>query len=162
MKKKRVSPFQASTQWKTASVSTPIGMWWVVFEDTGVRQLGLQRSEGIPDGMLPKVWLSVISDIAQGRKPQNTVPLLPTGTPFQLAVWNVLHKIPHGQTLTYGEVAQRIGRPTAARAVGTACGANPLPLLIPCHRVLRSSGHLGGYSLGLSLKKQLLNSEISL
>ena len=81
------------------------------------------------------------------------------GTPFQKKVWLALTKIPHGETRTYGEVAKSIGSPGAARAVGTACGANPLPILIPCHRVLAAGGKLGGYSGGLDIKKKLLACE---
>jgi O-6-methylguanine DNA methyltransferase len=82
----------------------------------------------------------------------------PLGTKFQMAVWNELKKIPRGQTKTYGEIAAAIGRPNAARAVGSACGANPLPLFIPCHRVVAKNG-LGGFGSGLPWKKLLLNME---
>ncbi len=81
------------------------------------------------------------------------------GTPFQRRVWRALTRIPLGQTRTYGEVAASIGAPRAARAVGAACGANPLPLLVPCHRVLAAGGGLGGFSGGLSIKKKLLRVE---
>ena len=80
------------------------------------------------------------------------------GTDFQKAVWNELRKIPRGQTRTYGEIAAAIGRPKAVRAVGTACGANPLPLFIPCHRVVAKNG-LGGFGSGLPWKKLLLKEE---
>jgi len=82
----------------------------------------------------------------------------PLGTKFQMAVWNELKKIPRGQTRTYGEIAAAIGRPKAARAVGSACGANPLPLFIPCHRVVAKNG-LGGFRSGLPWKKLLLKNE---
>lgn len=81
-----------------------------------------------------------------------------TGTPFQKAVWNELKKIPRGQTRTYGEIAASIGRPKAVRAVGSACGANPIPLWIPCHRVVAQNG-LGGFGSGLPWKKLLLRLE---
>lgn len=79
-------------------------------------------------------------------------------TPFQQAVWDALEKIPRGQTRTYGEIAAAIGRPKAVRAVGTACGANPLPVFIPCHRVTAKNG-LGGFGSGLPWKVLLLKSE---
>ncbi len=82
----------------------------------------------------------------------------PIGTPFQIAVWNELKKIPRGQTRTYGQIAAAIGRPCAARAVGSACGANPLPIFIPCHRVVAKNG-LGGFGSGLPWKKLLLKEE---
>ena len=81
--------------------------------------------------------------------------------PFERAVLQALRRIPPGQVRTYGEIARTLGKPSAARAVGTACARNPLPLLIPCHRVVRSDGKLGGYSLrgGVALKRQLLEAE---
>jgi len=84
---------------------------------------------------------------------------LTLGTPFQQKVWKVLQTIPYGETRTYKWVAQKIGKPKAVRAVGQACGANPLPLIIPCHRVVASGNKLGGFSGGLRLKKKLLRRE---
>lgn len=78
------------------------------------------------------------------------------GTNFQKQVWQELMKIPHGETRTYKEIAEKIGRPRAVRAVGTAIGKNPIPLIIPCHRVVASGGGLGGYAFGLGTKKRLL------
>jgi len=88
------------------------------------------------------------------------LPLSLTGTPFQQQVWHALQQIPPGTTLSYGELASLIGRPNAHRAVGTAVGVNPFPLLIPCHRVIRSSGTLGGYRGGLERKETLLGHEM--
>lgn len=82
----------------------------------------------------------------------------PQGTEFQQAVWKEMQKIPRGQTRTYGEIAAAIGHPNAVRAVGTACGANPLPLFIPCHRVVAKNG-LGGFGSGLPWKEMLLKLE---
>ena len=88
------------------------------------------------------------------------VPLdLTGGTPFQQKVWRVLCSIPYGQTRSYGWVARKLGKPGAARAVGTACGANPIPIIVPCHRVIASDGSLGGYSGGLAWKRRLLRNE---
>lgn len=87
------------------------------------------------------------------------LPLDVRGTPFQRAVWAKVASIPYGTTTTYGEIAQRIGRPRAARAVGAANGANPLPILIPCHRVIGAGGSLTGYSGGLEAKAALLRLE---
>jgi len=78
------------------------------------------------------------------------------GTPFQREVWRALCQIPFGETRTYGEVATSAGRPRASRAAGQACGKNPLPLFIPCHRVIAADGSLGGFSSGLDLKRSLL------
>jgi len=98
-----------------------------------------------------------LQQFAAGRPVRFTVPLdLTGGTAFQQAVWRTLQKIPRGETRTYAWVARQIGKPNAARAVGGACGANPLPIFVPCHRVVASSGGLGGFSLGLPLKRRLL------
>lgn len=78
------------------------------------------------------------------------------GTPFQKKVWGTISKIPYGQTRSYKDIAHSIGKPNAVRAVGTACGVNPVPLLIPCHRVVKSDGTLGNYGGGFVLKKKLL------
>ncbi len=80
----------------------------------------------------------------------------PSGTAFQHRVWQALQKISYGEVSSYGELARRIGQPGASRAVGQANGANPIPIIIPCHRVVSSNGSLGGYSGGLSIKAQLL------
>lgn len=84
-----------------------------------------------------------------------------TGTPFQHAIWRVLLSIPCGRTMTYSEIAIRLGKPKAARAVGMACGANPIPLIVPCHRVIAANGGLGGYSGrgGAVFKRELLRQE---
>lgn len=90
---------------------------------------------------------------------QDRLPLHVKGTPFQLAVWQELIQIPCTETISYGNLAQRIGRPDAARAVGSAVGRNPVACLIPCHRVLHSDSSLGGYHWGSELKVQLLRAE---
>jgi methylated-DNA-[protein]-cysteine S-methyltransferase len=84
------------------------------------------------------------------------LPLAPAGTPFQLAVWRELCKIPYGKTISYGELARHLGNPNASRAVGLANGANPIPIVIPCHRVIGSNGKLTGYGGGLPIKEKLL------
>ena len=81
------------------------------------------------------------------------------GTPFEMAVWKALQRIPHGATESYGQIAREIGRPGAARAVGRACGRNPVPILVPCHRVVGADGSLTGFSSGLALKSILLSIE---
>jgi len=84
------------------------------------------------------------------------LPLAPDGTGFQSAVWRQLQQIPYGETISYGELARRVGNPKASRAVGSANGANPLPIVIPCHRVIASDGSLGGFGGGLPAKQILL------
>jgi methylated-DNA-[protein]-cysteine S-methyltransferase len=89
----------------------------------------------------------------------DAVPVDLTGTDFQLSVWEALRKIPPGRTLSYGELAKKIGHPTAVRAVGGANGANPVSLVVPCHRVIASDGTMGGYGWGLERKRWLLAHE---
>jgi O-6-methylguanine DNA methyltransferase len=83
----------------------------------------------------------------------------PRGTPFQLEVWQQLRRIPVGTTISYGELARRVGRPNAQRAVGMANASNPIALIVPCHRVIRTGGALGGYAFGLAYKEWLLAHE---
>lgn len=95
----------------------------------------------------------------EGRCTQFSLPYRLEGSPFQQSVWRALTQIPYGALLSYQEVANMIDAPTAVRAVANAIGLNPLPLLIPCHRVIRSSGALGGYRWGIELKSALLQLE---
>ncbi|MBI5810157.1 MAG: methylated-DNA--[protein]-cysteine S-methyltransferase [Deltaproteobacteria bacterium] len=94
-----------------------------------------------------------------GKGPLEGLLLDPRGTAFELSVWNVLMTIPYGQTISYGEAAEKAGLPKGARAVGLACGKNPIPILIPCHRVIKEDGSIGGYTGGVSIKKALLQIE---
>lgn len=83
----------------------------------------------------------------------------PKGTQFQKMVWNELLKIPFGKTLSYKDIAKKVNKPNASRAVGNACGKNPIPIIIPCHRVVAADGKLGGYSGCIDIKKKLLKIE---
>lgn len=94
-----------------------------------------------------------------GTRQRFDLPLHLCGTPFQQAVWQALQEIPFGETRSYAQLAAAVGRPRATRAVGTAMGSNPLPILIPCHRVVRSDRTLGGYRGGLAMKQDLLRLE---
>ncbi|MCB5270680.1 MAG: methylated-DNA--[protein]-cysteine S-methyltransferase [Candidatus Cloacimonetes bacterium] len=91
-----------------------------------------------------------------GESQEFDLPFFATGTPFQLMVWEELLRIPYGQTISYRDMAELIGKPKAARAVGNALGANPISILIPCHRVITSDGKLGGFGGGLAVKTYLL------
>ena len=91
-----------------------------------------------------------------GARRSFQLPLAPSGTPFQLAVWQALCAIPYGETVSYGELAQRLGLTAGARAVGVANGANPLPIVVPCHRVIGADGTLTGFGGGLHIKRSLL------
>jgi methylated-DNA-[protein]-cysteine S-methyltransferase len=94
-----------------------------------------------------------------GERTAFELPVAPAGTPFQQAVWAELQRIGYGTTITYAELAARIGRPTAIRAAGAANGANPVSIVIPCHRVIGSNGTLTGYGGGLEAKRRLLELE---
>jgi len=123
-------------------------------------------ADGAADFAVPTVheWHTLttraVHTALAGKTPTQLPPLdLARGTAFQQSVWRELQTIAAGQTRSYGEVAAALGRPKASRAVGGACGANPLPLLIPCHRVLAAAGGLGGFSGGLQWKRRLLQAE---
>jgi O-6-methylguanine DNA methyltransferase len=109
-------------------------------EDPDSLQEALEQLEGYVDGTRRSFDLT----------------LDPRGTPFQLAVWDAVSAVGYGQTRSYGDIARAIGRPAAVRAVGAANGANPLPVIVPCHRIIGSNGTLTGYGGGLDLKQRLL------
>lgn len=110
------------------------------------------------DDALGDVCAQIVA-LASGATVAHALPLDVRGTAFQQRVWQELLRIPRGVTITYAELALRIGAPTAVRAVGTACGANPVALVIPCHRIVRADGGLGGYAWGVERKARLLQQE---
>ena len=160
-------------------LETPVGRLLVARDTTGVRLIHFDGpAKGGPAEAGPYVRKRVrpaagwerhdraFDDVAtqlkeyfDGRRRVFELPLAPEGTPFQLRVWNALIEIPYGETISYGELAARIGDRSASRAVGLANGSNPLPIVIPCHRVIGSNGKLTGYGGGLPIKQQLLTLE---
>jgi methylated-DNA-[protein]-cysteine S-methyltransferase len=100
-----------------------------------------------------------LAEYFAGERHEFDLPLRPAGTPFQRAVWDALREIPYGETAGYGELANRLGRPGAARAVGLANGRNPIAIVVPCHRVIGAAGALTGYGGGLERKRYLLELE---
>lgn len=102
-----------------------------------------------------------LKEYFKGKRREFEIPIRPRGTEFQQAVWNQLLKIPYGTTVSYGEIARRIQNPKAVRAVGLANGQNPIPLIIPCHRVIGANGKLTGFGGGLENKAMLLRIEQS-
>jgi len=100
-----------------------------------------------------------LAEYFAGERREFDLTLAPEGTPFERSVWTELAKIPFGETRTYGEIARALGRPDAARAVGRANGANPIPIVVPCHRVIGADGSLTGFGGGLDVKARLLELE---
>ena len=100
-----------------------------------------------------------ILEYLSGARRRFDVPVVVDGTAFQRDVWRALARIGYGRTITYGDLAARAGHPGASRAVGSACGMNPVPILVPCHRVIASGGRIGGFSGGLEIKTMLLGME---
>jgi methylated-DNA-[protein]-cysteine S-methyltransferase len=145
-------------------MKSPIGTLTLVADDSGLRQINFSH-DGRASAPNPD-WhedSSVLHEpIRQlrayffGELEDFDLPLKPDGTPFQQKVWNELCSIPYGSTISYGELARRIGNPNASRAVGLANGSNPIPIIIPCHRVIGSNGKLTGYGGGLPIKEKLL------
>ena len=136
---------------------TVMGLTRVDFQ-RGNRPVQLAAAWQEDPGLLEQA-VHQLQEYFQGQRQSFTLPLTPPGTPFQQRVWQELQRIPFGTTLTYRELAQRLGMPRAARAVGHANGRNPLAIVIPCHRLIGSDGQLRGYASGLALKQRLLQHE---
>lgn len=148
-------------------IDTPIGPLLLVGDGTGLVEIGLPHRGAAPpapaDAKASKSRLHAaareLDEYFAGTRQRFDVPLHPAGTPFQLEVWGALLSIPYGETVSYAEIARRIRRPRAVRAVGAANGANPLSIIVPCHRVIGSNGDLVGYGGGLPIKRWLLAHE---
>lgn len=143
-------------------IETPIGHVGIESEDDRLTQVTFQARgplDGIPRGGVLAETARQLDAYFSQRLREFDLPLAPRGTAFQLNVWNALQKIPYGKTWSYADLAKRIGRPDAVRAVGAANGRNPLPIIIPCHRVIGSNGQLVGFGGGLPLKRWLLELE---
>ena len=152
-----------------ACFATPVGTVLVAATDKGVcsvklgneaawlqRLLAEEFSEAeISQKAMPEIRKAIVEFIS-GESSLARVPLDIRGTVFQRRVWEELRRIPRGETRTYREIARAVGAPDAVRAVGSACGANPVALVVPCHRAVRTDGGLGGYAWGLPRKKKLL------
>ncbi len=146
-----------------------IGTLTLVGDERGLRQIVFEN--GRRPVVLQADWQrdpdffsaakAQLADYFNGARRTFDLPLAPQGTPFQLAVWQILQKIPYGSVTTYGWVAEQLGNPRAVRAVGGANGKNPLPIVIPCHRVIGSDGTLTGFGGGLDVKQRLIALEKS-
>ncbi len=159
---------------KFTTVDSPLGRILIAATSRGISWLGLGESDRVlldelrsdyPHAALARDEVSLktrahaVVDFLSGRSSFPRIALDVAGTPFQRRVWDELSAIPPGDTRSYGEIARRIAKPNAARAVGAAVGANLVAILIPCHRALRTSGALGGYRWGLERKRKLLELE---
>jgi methylated-DNA-[protein]-cysteine S-methyltransferase len=157
---------QHQTVWFT-TLPTPLGLLGLAGTSQGLTHIDFQNGDrpvpcGSPwpaDSPLLEAAQRQLGAYFRGCRQPFTLPLAPAGTPFQQRVWQALQQIPFGTTLTYQELARRLGKPGAARAVGHANGRNPLAIVIPCHRLLGSDGRLRGYASGLTFKRRLLHHE---
>jgi methylated-DNA-[protein]-cysteine S-methyltransferase len=148
---------------------SPIGVLVLVRDDVGLTGLYLPNGHH-PVAVAPD-WTrdaaafddvrTQLEEYFAGCRREFDLPLHPIGTPFQLRVWAALLEIPYGETTSYGKTAAEIGAPTASRAVGLANGHNPIPIIVPCHRVIGANGSLTGYGGGLDAKRWLLAHEAS-
>ena len=147
---------------------TPIGNLLLAGDEDGLAVVGFpegsRRREPEPDWIFNEKPFTEaqkqLSEYFDGRRRDFDLPLKPTGTEFQLQVLDELQRIPYGTTCSYSDIAERIGRPRAVRAVGAANGRNPIPVIIPCHRVIGASGDLTGFGGGLPTKEALLRLEL--
>ena len=148
-------------------IDTPIGPLSLLSDGAALLAVFFDRHAGAPDHNLRELGPDEITHTAAAQleeffarqRRDFELPLRAEGTAFQRAVWTALHTIPFGETITYAELALRVGRPKAARAVGAANGKNPLSILVPCHRVIGANGALTGYAGGVENKRKLLEFE---
>ena len=139
---------------------SPIGRLYIGADDYGV--CAVRIAEECDTAPLPPASgllcaaVCQLSEYMSGRRETFDLPLSLSGTPFEREVWAQLRAIPYGETMTYGQLATTIGRPGASRAVGRACGANPVLVFVPCHRVIGADGRLTGFAAGLDAKRALL------
>lgn len=145
-------------------IDSPVGRLLLAGDGEALHRIGFPRQKAAQEpasdwlrrnGMFQDAIAQLKAYFA-GELHEFDLPLAPAGTAFQQRTWKALLDIPYGETRSYGEIARQIGKPTASRAVGAANGVNPLPIVIPCHRVIGSSGHLVGFGGGLAAKERLL------
>jgi methylated-DNA-[protein]-cysteine S-methyltransferase len=141
--------------------ASPIGTIVVRAHDTGVLSVSFSESAGQPSlpNLLVKQAIAQLDDYFRGKLTAFTIPLAPEGTAFEELVWQSLRGVAFGDTCSYRDIATRLQNPKAIRAVGRANGANPIAILIPCHRVIGSDGSLTGYAGGMHRKRWLLDHE---
>lgn len=142
-------------------IETPIGNLEIIDNDGAI--IGIRKTDKLKcmtgSSELQEECARQILEFLSGNRHVFELPIELIGTEFQKSVWNALLEIPFGVTMTYGEIANRIGKPKAARAVGGACNKNPILLAVPCHRVIGADGKLVGFAAGLDVKSKLLDYE---
>ncbi|MGG3843640.1 methylated-DNA--[protein]-cysteine S-methyltransferase [Anoxybacillus kestanbolensis] len=141
---------------------SPIGWLQIVGTNEGIERIDVverveDQNEKVAEPLMQS--LEELEQYFQKKRTSFSMPLKLVGTPFQLRVWEALQTIPYGQTVSYADIAKQIGQPKAVRAVGNAVGNNPITIVVPCHRVVRTGGGLGGYAWGIERKKWLLAHE---
>lgn len=155
---------QTSVSLATCGYDSPLGTLTLVANDEALLAIqwesdDREMADDADDHAVLNIARAQLDEYFAGQRTQFDIPLEPHGTEFQLATWAVLRTIPFGHTISYGEQARRLGDPAKARAVGAANGRNPLPIVVPCHRVVGASGHLTGFTGGLDIKRWLLQFE---
>lgn len=145
----------------TAVIHTPLGTVYIEGTAAGVRSIRIGNREDVPENVPPslKPVCGQLREYFAGERKRFDLPLDPEGTDFQQSVWKALGDIPFGKTISYMDLAKKLGDPKAIRAVAAANGKNPLWVVVPCHRVVGSDGSLTGYAGGIHRKKWLLNHE---
>jgi len=151
------------------NINTPLGIICAAAENNALVGLWFNKQKYYPEGIekwIEKADYAIFENLREwlreyfsGKKPTTFISLNPQGTAFQKSVWEILQTIPYGETLTYGEIAEKINKKTAFQAVGGAVGRNPISIIIPCHRVVGFNRSLTGYAGGLEKKRALLNLE---
>ena len=140
------------------------GLVMVAFADSGESAMNALRArvpdaELVEDGKGLRETIDGVARLIEHPEAEPTLPLDPRGSPFELRVWDALRRIPPGETISYGEIAARLGAPREAREVAEACAANPLAIVVPCHRVVKKGGALSGYRWGVRRKRALIERE---
>ncbi len=140
---------------------SPVGTLYLIFTGSVLREIDFKKpGEILRKGAVSAVIKRELREYFQNGKEEFSQKVdFPGGTDFEKRVWLTLKEIPYGETRTYKWVAEKVGSPNASRAVGQALGRNPLPIILPCHRVIESGGSLGGYSGGVNIKRRLLDME---
>jgi methylated-DNA-[protein]-cysteine S-methyltransferase len=151
--------------WRFYVAATSTGLCYVGSPNSPVNELKVWLKRRFPyfelieDHTVLQPYKEELIEYYQGKRELFTFPVDIQGTPFQQEIWKTLNQIPYGETYTYSQIAEMINKPSAVRAVGTAIGANPILITVPCHRVIGKNGRLTGYRGGLEMKKHLLHLE---